>query len=72
MTSFSVHDIALVDSPSFHFSMATCDSGEVYNMAMPIRGGNSGGLDGIGVWSTNIWIHNVMVTNEVCWERSLK
>ncbi|KAK5119827.1 hypothetical protein LTR85_007153 [Meristemomyces frigidus] len=63
MTSFSVHDIALVDSPAFHFSMDTCDSGEVYNMA--IRGGDSGGLDGIDVWSTNIWIHDVMVTNKV-------
>lgn len=50
MTSFAVHDIVLVDSPSFHFSMDTCDSGEVYNMV--IRGGNSGGLDGIDVWST--------------------
>ena len=63
MTSFSAHDFALVDSPSFHFSMDTCDSGEVYNMA--IRGGDSGGLDGIDVWSTNIWIHDVMVTNKV-------
>ena len=63
MTSFSVHDIALVDSPSFHFSMDTCDKGEVYNMA--IRGGDSGGLDGIDVWSTNMWIHDVMVTNKV-------
>lgn len=61
-TSFSVHDIALVDSPAFHFSMDTCDSGEVYNMA--IRGGNEGGLDGIDVWSTNIWIHDVEVTNK--------
>lgn len=63
MTSFSVHDLALVDSPAFHFSMDTCDKGEVYNMA--IRGGNSGGLDGIDVWGTNIWIHDVMVTNKV-------
>ncbi|KAK5137809.1 hypothetical protein LTR08_007381 [Meristemomyces frigidus] len=62
MTDFSVHDIALVDSPAFHFSLDTCDSGEVYNMA--IRGGNQGGLDGIDVWSTNIWIHDVMVTNK--------
>lgn len=63
MTNFSVHDIALVDSPLFHFSIDTCDSGEVYNMA--IRGGNSGGLDGIDVWGTDIWIHDVMVTNKV-------
>ncbi|KAK3679805.1 hypothetical protein LTR78_000181 [Recurvomyces mirabilis] len=63
MTNFSVHDIILVDSPAFHFSMDTCDSGEVYNMA--IRGANHGGLDGIDVWSTNIWIHDVMVTNKI-------
>lgn len=52
MTSFSVHDIALVDSPLFHLSLDTCDSGELYNMA--IRGADSGGLDGIDIWSTNI------------------
>jgi rhamnogalacturonan hydrolase len=59
VTDFSVHDLALVDSPSFHFSMDTCENGEVYNMA--IRGGNSGGLDGIDVWSTNIWVHDVSI-----------
>lgn len=57
VSDFSVHDVALVDSPAFHFSMDTCENGEVYNMA--IRGGNSGGLDGIDVWSTNIWVHDV-------------
>lgn len=62
VTDFSVHDIALVDSPVFHFSMDTCTNGEVYNMA--IRGGNEGGLDGIDIWSTNIWVHDVMVTNK--------
>ncbi|KAK3702471.1 hypothetical protein LTR37_014833 [Vermiconidia calcicola] len=62
MASFSVHDFALVDAPALHFSMDTCDSGEVYNLV--IRGGDSGGLDGIDVWSTNIWIHDVMVTNK--------
>ncbi|KAJ5300458.1 kinase-like domain-containing protein [Penicillium atrosanguineum] len=62
VTDFSVHDLALVDAPAFHFSMDTCENGEVYNMA--IRGGNSGGLDGIDVWSTNIWVHDVMVTNK--------
>ena len=64
MTSFSIHDLALVDSPSFHFTVDTCDKGEVYNMA--IRGGDSGGLDGIDVFGTSIWIHDVMVTNKVC------
>lgn len=55
--NYSVHDFILVDAPSFHFVMDTCSNGEVYNMA--IRGGNSGGLDGIDVWGTNIWIHDV-------------
>lgn len=57
VSDFSVHNIALTDSPSFHFSMDTCSNGEVYNMA--IRGGDEGGLDGIDVWGTNIWIHDV-------------
>ena len=60
--NFSVHDIILVDSPAFHFSMDTNSNGEVYNMA--IRGGDHGGLDGIDVWSTNIWIHDIVVTNK--------
>jgi rhamnogalacturonan hydrolase len=63
VSNFAVHDISLVDSPSFHFSIDTCTNGEVYNMA--IRGGAHGGLDGIDVWSKNIWIHDVMVTNKV-------
>ena len=62
VTDFSVHDIKLVDAPAFHFSMDTCKNGEVYNMA--IRGGNSGGLDGIDVWSDNMHIHDIMVTNK--------
>lgn len=62
ITNFSIHDIILVDAPAFHFVMDTCDGGEVYNML--IRGGNKGGLDGIDVWSTNIWIHDIMVTNK--------
>lgn len=60
VSNFSVHDITLVDAPAFHFSMDTCSNGEVYNMA--IRGGDSGGLDGIDVWSTNMWIHDVRVS----------
>ncbi|KAM0155045.1 hypothetical protein ACHAQE_006947 [Botrytis cinerea] len=61
-TNWSIHDIALVDAPQFHFSIDTCVNGEVYNMI--IRGGNEGGLDGIDVWGTNIWIHDVEVTNK--------
>ena len=64
MTDFSIHDIVLVDSPVFHLTLDTCDSGELYNMV--VRGGNSGGLDGIDIWSTNIWVHDIEVTNKVC------
>lgn len=60
VNNFSVHDIVLVDAPAFHFSMDTCSNGEVYNMA--IRGGDWGGLDGIDVWSNNVWIHDVRST----------
>ncbi|RDI84892.1 hypothetical protein Vi05172_g4996 [Venturia inaequalis] len=61
-TNFSVHDLALVDAPAFHFSIDTCTNGEIYNMA--IRGRNLGGLDGLDIWSNNIWVHDVMVTNK--------
>jgi len=40
VTNFSVHDIALVDSPSFHFSLDTCANGEVsllYITSSPTR-----------------------------------
>ncbi|KAK1150045.1 hypothetical protein N8T08_003603 [Aspergillus melleus] len=59
---FSIHDLALVDSPAFHLSLDTCSNGELYNMI--IRGGDSGGLDGIDIWSENIWVHDVEVTNK--------
>lgn len=62
VVNFSVHDIALVDSPAFHFTMDTCSNGEVYNMI--VRGSNKGGLDGIDVWGTNIWVHDVEVTSK--------
>ena len=55
--NFSVHDIILVDAPMFHFVMSTVTNGEAYNMV--IRGGDWGGLDGVDVWGTNIWIHDV-------------
>ncbi|KAH6653795.1 pectin lyase fold/virulence factor [Truncatella angustata] len=61
-TDFSVHDIVLVDSPLFHLSLDTCTNGELYNMI--IRGANQGGLDGIDIWSTNIWVHDIEVTNK--------
>ncbi|KAH8673320.1 pectin lyase fold/virulence factor [Xylariales sp. PMI_506] len=62
VTDFSIHDIILVDAPQFHLSLDTCTNGEVYNMI--IHGGNEGGLDGIDVWGTNIWIHDIEVSNK--------
>ncbi|PQE28690.1 putative rhamnogalacturonase A precursor protein [Rutstroemia sp. NJR-2017a WRK4] len=62
VTNFSVHDLILVDSPAFHLTLDTCTNGEIYNMV--VRGGNEGGLDGIDVWGTNIWVHDVEVTNK--------
>lgn len=44
VTNFSLHDLALVDSPAFHLIVDTCTNGEVYNVI--IRGANRGGLDG--------------------------
>lgn len=41
----------------FHFVMNTVTNGEAYNMA--IRGGDWGGLDGVDVVGTNVWIHDV-------------
>lgn len=55
--NFSVHDIILVDAPMFHFVLNTVTNGEAYNMA--IRGGDWGGLDGVDVIGTNLWIHDV-------------
>ncbi|KAK5651605.1 hypothetical protein OQA88_11878 [Cercophora sp. LCS_1] len=61
VTDFSVHDLALVDSPAFHLTMDTVSNGEVYNLV--IHGGDRGGLDGVGFWGTNLHIHDVEVSN---------
>lgn len=58
VTSFSIHDIALVDSPAFHLTLDTCNQGEVYNSI--IRGGNQGGLDGVDVWGFQIFLHDLV------------
>lgn len=61
-TDFSIHDIILVDAGQFHLSLDTCENGEIYNMI--IHGGYQGGLDGIDVWGSNIWIHDIEVSNK--------
>ena len=65
VTNFSVHDLALVDSPSIHFSLDTSANGEAYNMI--IYGGGKAGLDGVDVSSTNIWIHDIEISNKDEW-----
>lgn len=62
VTNFSFHDIALVDSPAFHLVVDNCSNGEVYNTI--IRGANRGGLDGIDTSGTNLWYHDIEVTNK--------
>ncbi|OCL02402.1 glycoside hydrolase family 28 protein [Glonium stellatum] len=62
VVDFSFHDLMLVDSPAFHLILATCKNGEVYNSIL--RGANRGGLDGIDVSGSNIYIHDVEVTNK--------
>jgi rhamnogalacturonan hydrolase len=62
VVNFSIHDIILVDSPAYHLTVYTCTNGEVYNMI--IRGANQGGLDGIDSSGTNLWYHDIEVTNK--------
>ncbi|KAK8154104.1 pectin lyase fold/virulence factor [Phyllosticta citribraziliensis] len=61
-SDFSFHDVALVDAPSFHLVIDTCSNGEIYNLV--IRGAYMGGTDGVDVWGTNLWLHDIMVTNK--------
>lgn len=63
VSDFAVHDLALVDSPAFHFTMDTCTNGEVYNMI--VRGSNEGGLDAFDIWGDNIWVHDVEATSKL-------
>ncbi|KAF9526747.1 rhamnogalacturonase [Crepidotus variabilis] len=60
-TSWSLHDLVLVDSPEFHVVVQTGSRGEIYNLA--IRGSNIGGSDGIDISGDNHWVHDVEVTN---------
>ncbi|CAE6486186.1 unnamed protein product [Rhizoctonia solani] len=60
-SNFSVHDIKLVDAPSFHLVVGEATNAEVYRIT--IRGGNQGGLDGVDISGTNYHVHHVEVTN---------
>jgi len=61
VTNFKIHGLALVDSGAFHLIIDRCTNGEIYNII--VRGGNRGGLDGIDVSGSNLWVHDVEVTN---------
>ncbi|CAE6534977.1 unnamed protein product [Rhizoctonia solani] len=60
-SNFSVHDIKLVDAPSFHLVVGEATNAEVSRIT--IRGGNQGGLDGVDISGTNYHVHHVEVTN---------
>ena len=34
---------------------------------MIIRGGDRGGLDGVDIWGSNIWAHDIEVSNRDEW-----
>jgi rhamnogalacturonan hydrolase len=50
-----------LSAPQFHLTFDQCTNGEAYNMV--IRGGSEGGLDGIDVSGSNMWIHDIEVSN---------
>lgn len=62
MGNFSIHGIALIDSPSYYLTLDTVTNGEIYNIIM--RGPTTlGGTDAIDVWGSNVWVHDIEATN---------
>ena len=61
VTNYSFHGVALVDSASYYLVFDSTSNGEIYNII--IRGISIGMTDGIDIWGTNIWVHDVEVTN---------
>ena len=62
ITNLSVHNLILVDSPTFHLIFNTVSNLEAYYVT--IRGPNIGGTDGIDLTCTdNCYIHDFEVTN---------
>ncbi|KAH8829184.1 pectin lyase fold/virulence factor [Flagelloscypha sp. PMI_526] len=60
--NFSVHGIAVVDSPSYYFVFDNVANGEVYNLIL--RGVTDiGATDAIDLGGSNIWVHDVEVSN---------
>jgi rhamnogalacturonan hydrolase len=61
-SNVSVHDIILVDSPTFHLIFGGVSNLEAYHIT--IRGPNKGGTDGIDLSCTdNCYLHDIEVTN---------
>jgi rhamnogalacturonan hydrolase len=61
-TDISIHDIILVDSPTFHLVFNSVSNMEAYQIT--VRGPDMGGTDGIDVICTdNCYIHDIEVTN---------
>lgn len=60
-TDFSIHGFAVVDSPSYYFVFDTVANGEIYNMI--IQGISIGETDAFDIWGTNVWFHDIQVTN---------
>ncbi|KAL9625061.1 MAG: hypothetical protein Q9160_000790 [Pyrenula sp. 1 TL-2023] len=61
VSNFSFHGFALIDSASYYLVFDTCSNGEIYNLIL--RGISIGETDGVDIWGTNIWAHDIEVTN---------
>lgn len=61
-TNVAIHDIILVDSPTFHLVFNTLTNLEAYHIT--IRGPSVGGTDGIDLQcADNCYLHDIEVTN---------
>ncbi|KAH8649863.1 RGase A [Xylariales sp. PMI_506] len=61
ISDFSIHDMILVDSPGDYLVVEEGENAEIYNLVL--RGPFIGGIDGIDIAGSNIWVHDVEVTN---------
>lgn len=61
-SDISIHDIILVDSPTFHLVFGGVSNMEAYHIT--IRGADKGATDGIDLGCTdNCYLHDIEVTN---------
>ncbi|KAH7108519.1 pectin lyase fold/virulence factor [Auriculariales sp. MPI-PUGE-AT-0066] len=59
--SFSMHGFALVDSPAYYTVFDDVSDGEIYNIIM--RGITVGMTDGVDLAGSNVWVHDIEITN---------